>query len=89
MPKKFFPFQVNNRNTRAICEICSKLTIKTTERRHSLLTLKKRRVGKILKAVQETFFMKIVITIIPTKLVSSFVEKENKNQIFSNISFFL
>ena len=27
-------FKVNNRNNRARCEICSKLTIKTTERRH-------------------------------------------------------
>ena len=27
-------FKVNNRNTGARCEICSKLTIKTTERRH-------------------------------------------------------
>ena len=27
-------FKVNNRNTRARCEICSKLTIKTSERRH-------------------------------------------------------
>ena len=25
--------KVNNRNTRAMCEICSKLTIKTPERR--------------------------------------------------------
>ena len=62
LPNKFFPFQVNNRNTRTMCEICSKLTIKTTERRHLLLTLKKCRVGKILVAVQEIFFMKIVVT---------------------------
>ena len=27
-------FKVNNRNTRKRCEICSKLTIKRTERRH-------------------------------------------------------
>ena len=27
-------FKVNNRNTRRRCEICSKLTIKTPERRH-------------------------------------------------------
>ena len=26
-------FKANNENTRAMCEICSKLTIKTTERR--------------------------------------------------------
>ena len=26
-------FKVNNRNTRTKCEICSKLTIKTTEQR--------------------------------------------------------
>ena len=26
--------KVNNRNTRASCEICSQLTIKTPERRH-------------------------------------------------------
>ena len=37
--KNFIPvgnymFKVNNRNTRTICEICSKLTIKTLERRH-------------------------------------------------------
>ena len=28
-------FKVNNRNTRKKCEICSKLTIKTPERRRS------------------------------------------------------
>ena len=27
-------FKVNNRNTRASCEICLELTIKTPERRH-------------------------------------------------------
>ena len=27
-------FKVNNSNTRARCEICAKLTIKTPERRH-------------------------------------------------------
>ena len=27
-------FKVNNRNTRKRCDICSKLTIKTSERRH-------------------------------------------------------
>ena len=27
-------FKINNRNTRAICEICLQLTIKTPERRH-------------------------------------------------------
>ena len=27
-------FKVNNRDTRTRCEICSKLTIKTPERRH-------------------------------------------------------
>ena len=27
-------FKVNNRNTRTRCETCSKLTIKTPERRH-------------------------------------------------------
>ena len=27
-------FKLNNRNTRTRCEICSKLTIKTLERRH-------------------------------------------------------
>ena len=45
--KKCFPvgiyaFKVNNRNTRTRFEICSKLTIKTSERRHLvslLLTL--------------------------------------------------
>ena len=43
-------------------EICSKLTMKTTKRRHLFLTLKKRRVGKILLVVQEIFFMKTVVT---------------------------
>ena len=27
-------FKVNNRSTRAKCEVCSELTIKTSERRH-------------------------------------------------------
>ena len=30
----FYLLNVNNRNTRTRCEICSKLTIKTPERRH-------------------------------------------------------
>ena len=33
-PAGIYPFKVNNRNTRARCEICSNLTIKTPERRH-------------------------------------------------------
>ena len=33
-PASIYLFKVNNRNTRARCEICSKLTIKTPERRH-------------------------------------------------------
>ena len=35
-PASSYMFQVNNRNTRARCEICSKLTIKIPERRQSL-----------------------------------------------------
>ena len=33
-PVSNYMFKVNNRNTRTGCEICSKLTIKTPERRH-------------------------------------------------------
>ena len=33
MPAGNYLLKVNNRNTRARCEICSKLTIKTPERR--------------------------------------------------------
>ena len=33
-PAGSYMFKVNNRNTRTRCEICSKLTIKTLERRH-------------------------------------------------------
>ena len=33
-PAGNYMFKVNNRNTRARCEICLKLTIKTPERRH-------------------------------------------------------
>ena len=32
-PASNYMFKVNNRNTRTRCEICSKLTIKTPERR--------------------------------------------------------
>ena len=32
-PANIYLFKVNNRNTRKICKICSKLTIKTPERR--------------------------------------------------------
>ena len=32
-PAGNYMFKVNNRNTRTRCEICSKLTIKTPERR--------------------------------------------------------
>ena len=34
MPGNIYLFQVNNRNTRKWCEICSKLIIKTPEQRH-------------------------------------------------------
>ena len=34
IPVGNYMFKVNKRNTRTRCEICSKLTIKTTERRH-------------------------------------------------------
>ena len=33
-PAGIYLFKVNNRNTRTRCEICSRLTIKTPERRH-------------------------------------------------------
>ena len=33
-PVGIYLLKVNNRNTRTRCEICSKLTIKTSERRH-------------------------------------------------------
>ena len=33
-PTGIYMLKVNNRNTRTRCEICSKLTIKTPERRH-------------------------------------------------------
>ena len=35
-PAGNYMFKVNNRNTRAKCEICPKLTIKTQERRSSV-----------------------------------------------------
>ena len=34
-PANIYLFKVNNRSTRKRCEICSKSTIKTSERRHS------------------------------------------------------
>ena len=34
-----YMFKVNNRNTRTWCEICSKLTIKTPERRRSSVSI--------------------------------------------------
>ena len=37
-PANIYLFEVNNRNTRKRCGICSKLTIKTPERRHWLWT---------------------------------------------------
>ena len=33
-PAGIYLLRVNNKNNRARCEICSKLTIKTPERRH-------------------------------------------------------
>ena len=33
-PAGIYLFKVNNRNTRAKCETCSELTIKTPEQRH-------------------------------------------------------
>ena len=38
-PIGIYLLKVNNRNTRATCEICSKLAIKTPERRHPTLLL--------------------------------------------------
>ena len=38
-PAGIYLLKVNNRNTRTMCEICSKLTIKTPERRLASLTL--------------------------------------------------
>ena len=35
IPVNNFLFKINNRNTRKRCEICSKLKIKTPERRHT------------------------------------------------------
>ena len=35
LPSWIYLLKFNNRNTRARCEICSKLTIKSRERRHS------------------------------------------------------
>ena len=35
-PSGIYLLKVNNRNTRTKCEICSKLTIKTPERRYSV-----------------------------------------------------
>ena len=42
IPDGNYMFKANNRNTRTRCEICSKLTIKTPERRKicSKLTIK-------------------------------------------------
>ena len=40
-PVGIYLFKVNNRNTRARCEICSKLTTKTPKRRHWHLKLGK------------------------------------------------
>ena len=37
-PDNIYVLKVNNRNTRKRCEICSKLTIKTPERRQKLLS---------------------------------------------------
>ena len=36
VPAGIYLLKVNNRNTRTRCEICSKLTIKTPERRQAL-----------------------------------------------------
>ena len=33
-PASMYLLKVNNRNTRTRCEICSKITINTSERRH-------------------------------------------------------
>ena len=33
-PAGIYLLKINNRNSRTRCEICSKLTIKTAERRH-------------------------------------------------------
>ena len=43
-------FKVNNRNNRTRCEICSKLTIKTPERRHKDLIKNNTKILKIVKS---------------------------------------
>ena len=35
-PASIYMFRVNNRNTKTRCEICSKLTMKTAERRYGV-----------------------------------------------------
>ena len=37
-PVDNYMFKINNRNTKTTCEICSKLTVKTPERRSSIGT---------------------------------------------------
>ena len=39
VPVGNYMFKVNNRNTRTRCEICSKLTIKTPERRQAQMLI--------------------------------------------------
>ena len=38
-PADNYMFKVDNRNTRTRCEICSKLTIKTPERRYDAIDI--------------------------------------------------
>ena len=70
-------FKVNNRNTRTWCKICSKLTIKTPERRHwcleeSFLDLAMMVIQENLNAA--VFHFEFCCGMKNTSMVKSFVE---------------
>ena len=86
IPVGIYMFKVNNRNARTRCQICSKLTIKTSERRHW------RRFGVFtVKACVRYFFIKFLVfhqLIAPQKLWKVFFISTKKHFSFSRYSNF-
>ena len=81
-----YMFKVNNRNTRTRYEICSKITIKTPERRQRHLVFlccyfwaDKCRLGYKKTLIRMAELYKFIYIIFPWPLFSKFVKCENKS----------
>ena len=70
-PVAIYMFKVNNRSTRARCEICSKLTIKTPERRHGVILVSLSLTWNIFHALFVLVFLLIILNMkLPVEILS-------------------